>query len=753
MRLALLLTLFLVSAQAGTPVYAHGATPSGSLSGTVTIGGRIVGIEVSKMTGEAYAFTDRGIVSGGYASHLSWTRAPYPYEGPLPPWTIVAAAMDRQNKTHIWYDDQGTLKHTKGTIGAPESLKPLGTVGAAGRTPADIIDIAFEPNSITKVLTWWRDGTVTRGSWSNLTAGSAEPFTSPIPLHDIAGIGLDASGKVLTWYRDGTYSIGDTNNLDRYTGDTRPFYAHLGMMKSSYERPWTPPAVPAAVPPPVVSQRLSVDSGDLTVAAGHRFLGVAYDADVQFFSRDGQTLSGGALTSNGWLSMRALFGSFRRPHTGRRRTDANHYTVFPDGPGSCTDLSGLIDGYGKPMTSTLYDDLCMSDFYDTRVEYDKRGRRFVIIAQMRNAIKTRYLSANPTENYSSNPDPKYAGHTMIQGSYTDGDRHSFTSDPKYGLMARRFKVIAISKTDDPRAGFDTYILLHNDMKDWPMMSINGDWLILANNHVKETHIAGALGTLISLRDLRAGHPAPEYVRFYPKDLPRWPSGERVQQAQAPRHHGDTPGHSMLLTWGPSDIHAITLPHPTRRFEKLGASISTISYAPLSGGFRFPLDQAVYRGGYLYMVGKSPYSIGGSEHWGLSGFWAYVPVFSGAAPAGRFVATMGGSLIPLQLPSNVYASPAPQVSASGALSVVFGRYTKAITGQSIYSMRLSTPTSWPATVTRWASTATGNAALTKSHGTKAVTAAVDPVDDQRIFFVHHGTQSDGRRRAILGSFVP
>jgi hypothetical protein len=86
----------------------------------------------------------------------------------------------------------------------------------------------------------------------------------------------------------------------------------------------------------------------------------------------------------------------------------------------------------------------MNDFYDTRVSYDTYAHRFVIIAAVRGAD--------------------------IDGSTDD--------------VARRYVAIAVSRSEDPRDGFEQWITTESNYSDWPRLGVGDGVLVVAHNACK-----------------------------------------------------------------------------------------------------------------------------------------------------------------------------------------------------------------------------------------------------------------------------
>jgi hypothetical protein len=84
---------------------------------------------------------------------------------------------------------------------------------------------------------------------------------------------------------------------------------------------------------------------------------------------------------------------------------------------------------------------CIHEFYDTRVAYDPTIHRFIILSAV---------------------------------------RHPVSQDGINDLIVRRFFAFAISRSEDPRDGFDTYISTENNYSDWPRIATAPGQLVVAH---------------------------------------------------------------------------------------------------------------------------------------------------------------------------------------------------------------------------------------------------------------------------------
>jgi hypothetical protein len=86
-----------------------------------------------------------------------------------------------------------------------------------GKAPTDIVDMGIASDGT--VYTWYLDGTVSKGTRTDLGALGSYPY-APAPgktPQDIVGIGIAPSNDwVYAWYRQGTVSTGRSSDLAAY---------------------------------------------------------------------------------------------------------------------------------------------------------------------------------------------------------------------------------------------------------------------------------------------------------------------------------------------------------------------------------------------------------------------------------------------------------------------------------------------------------------------------------------------------------
>lgn len=722
-----LVSALLLSACGGGPVALDDITSETIGTGTPPIDDvisliepdRLVGVGIAGTSGQVYGWTAANTVSAGIETNFAWTRSPYRFSTApgRSAATIIASAIASDDRVYTWYSDG---KHTVGqSANLDVHQNPIWYTIPGGRTPQNVVGIAIaKPSDF--VFAWYDDGYVSVGHatdlgsrtgpgkyWESERAYTLAPGRTP---DDVVDMAIEpALSHVFVWYRDGYASEGRSWDLDAYRGAFH--YTRHGVLKSVY--PANPPPLPSGPPlavppwstaPPVAMVDVGTSSADNGVAAGHNYFAVALDASVRFYNRDGTPLTGGSLDDNS-ADLGAMFEPFKRSSPiGRipRPLDVNHYLGFET---PCDDAS-------RP-TTVGYRYCVSGGAYDTRVEYDAVGRRFVIVAQLRNYIWTTAFENDPTANLDNWP---------FQSGYSHAPQQ-LTNAPNDGVLARRLKIVAVSRTEDPRLGFHTYVFAQNNYRDWPWMSINGEWLVLSNRG--NEHADGPAATLMHLPELRDGVERPQFVHYHRQEL----AGAIV--AGPVRHHG-TP-HSLLIgvdernTW-----RVFALGHPTQPYAKVRAE-----HTPLPmPGYDVIRERSVYRDGYLHVVDHMPRP-------GTSGFfdidyYRYALTMSGNLPSisttwasgyrtASWTDTAGGL--------RTYEEPVMQVNGYGDLLLLFGEASGGTASVPDRVFRVLWPANAAAPVAPvvWRSGQAG----TSSHGDaiKALHMAVDPIDPAAFWAIH------------------
>ena len=131
--------------------------------------------------------------------------------------SVVAVGIDRANDRAYWFYRRGFA--TVGTTARADAHQAHFKYALpAGKTPADVVDVAFA--SAGRVVAWYSDGTVSEGTPSDLAKHEAPaPYTlAPGKKpQDVAAFAIDTAKQAHAFYKDGTFSTGTTTALDATT--------------------------------------------------------------------------------------------------------------------------------------------------------------------------------------------------------------------------------------------------------------------------------------------------------------------------------------------------------------------------------------------------------------------------------------------------------------------------------------------------------------------------------------------------------
>ncbi len=197
---------------------------------------------------------------------------------------------------------------------------------------------------------------------------------------------------------------------------------------------------------------------------------------------------------------------------------------------------------------------CVREFYDTRIVWDEKRRRFWVESAARN-------------------------HLWVCNPHDDcvGDKWSNT-------QSRRFIAVAVSVSDDPRKGFHRYVLVDKYV-DWPKIAVHDHYLFLGHRASREIHVFDA-------DKLAQGNPDQGAVR-----LAKLVTSCRF--VVPVNHHGKSTGMSFFLGLHGDDTvtpFGLVSPDPGR-----AAPPVVVTGPALSLGARVPIpdNNAVYQDGLLY----------------------------------------------------------------------------------------------------------------------------------------------------------
>lgn len=718
---------------------------------------RLVGVGIAGQTGRAYAWTSLKVVSAGLPEQLTYHRSPYRYSTSVSS-GVVDMAISSVDRTYVWFAN-GTAG--RGSTSDPTSIATWAYTLPGGRVPADIVGVAILKSSDT-TYAYYDDGTYSRGSTSALGSVSCCTAYSLPPgktADDIVGMDFAPGGKLHTWFDDGTYSVGTSTDLDAYQAPRR--YARHGMLASRWpaDAPnvtsgttsWPPINSVADYTGPVVlapeATTFDVPVGgssfDLIAAAGHDAVGIAFDASVYFYDKAGNPLSGGGLTASGKLPLDQMFAEFVRPSPvvpGQEApNDVNQYVGFP----------AACDGPEYP--TTLGNGYCVSSApYDTRVHFDPVGGRFVILANLRNRLWTNYFGnkyddpdLSDEELYELDYDEEIDG----CGAYSGPSGTTAVPEGEHCKLARRLMAIAVSRTDDPRDGFFTWVFVENRYRDWPWMAIDDDWVILSSHGDEDP--ASPATTLVSLADLRAGKARPQYVHYFASDL-----GGRTK-AEPPQQLGTWSGRSLVVDVSDTSWWMFALPHPPQPYDKQPAKMLATTLTDAPG---FSRERAVFRGGRLHLMGQIENDVEGEPDLVESKVkHVRVPLWLSSGVPTISTSTAQGYKATLHYPGPGRRLDEPVAAVNGAGEVLFAWGYSGVdpSGEVAprveHTMLRKGASSWD--TRRVFRAGDGFVEGYPSAQIKAIATAVDPIDDRTFWVVHKYGTAGGNWGVVMGSVDP
>ncbi len=457
----------------------------------ISIDGAVAGMAVAS-TGHAYAWYRDGTVTAGSYYSLDDHRSPYYYRTPpgKSPSNIVAMAISASDKVYTWYDD-GTRSvgnsRDLDSYKPPEPYKLPFKTRFKRYTPSEIVGIAITAKD--EVVTYFSDGTFARGNSLNLGAISSKTNYSTA-VHKkpqaILGVGYHKLyKKFIIWSRDGYVTMCATQNLQLCLS-TRPFTQHLTIysFKKNGLKMSEPNAPIFELPGPVVRVRGDLDFHEPILAPGYANIAVAHSW-ISIFRKTGEMIM--------HVSGNNLFRDFIIGSSDPVR-NLNTYA----GLGDCE--------HNYPQTHGGHG-FCVKEVYDTRAAYDKIGKRFIFLANARNFV----WQGDRIIHHEENPEHKCAMYKAPGGSK---GINVFSS--AYCNHARRYLLIAVSKSENPEDGFHLYAIKENNYRDWPLLTVNGDQLIVGHKNIENPD--GYVAIVFDLAQMRQGSKRPRYFKLYKKDF-------------------------------------------------------------------------------------------------------------------------------------------------------------------------------------------------------------------------------------------
>ncbi len=468
----------------------------------------IVGMAISSQ-GVVTWYLD-GTFTIGRPHNLDSHQIPSRFELPAgkDPSDIVAMAIDSRNYTFTWY------KNGTRTVGSfakldeyekPKKFKlPKRPTNTSRYTPDDIIDVIIAAED--EVITYFSNYMSAKGTSLNLGkyASNIQYQTLyGLPTSTILGIGggVPNTGKsrTYTWYHNGFVSNGNPSNLAAGSENPYilndeipfPFSQHLTIysFKSDLERS------PAGASKDSISDSMGVLRAEFNnvhepvLAPGQENIALAH-ARLSIFKKTGELIMS--------RSEEDVFSDF----IGHKRDDHVRNINSHIGMHSCI----------FPITRNDFG-LCLSEVYDSRAAYDESGGRFIFIANARHPM---WDDADSLKDAPGRADcAKVNIFNLEENSpdelYVDG----IDCD-----LVRRNLMIAVSVSEDPADGFHLYAITESNVRDWPIVSVQGDQLIVGHMNYGRPRVPkrGYVALIFNLPDMRAGKKRPRYSKLYKEDF-------------------------------------------------------------------------------------------------------------------------------------------------------------------------------------------------------------------------------------------
>jgi hypothetical protein len=227
-------------------------------------------------------------------------------------------------------------------------------------------------------------------------------------------------------------------------------------------------------PAPNLVFQPGIEGVDPMIAVGNQFMLVSQQGMVGFFDKSGNLLPtkwGGPTVV--WTSQ--LFSPFWQPTLGGavNRNNINLHLRFPLSTNPEMQCDATAASPSKP---------CVQEMYDTRVAFDRTNNRFVIVAAVRHSI--------------------WMGDMASDGTLLDP-------------IVRRYFVVGVSRTEDPRDGFNAYINTETNYSDWPRVGLGNGVLIVAHAAAKSATDWKPMAYVFALSDMALGATEPRNWKIDP----------------------------------------------------------------------------------------------------------------------------------------------------------------------------------------------------------------------------------------------
>lgn len=289
-------------------------------------------------------------------------------------------------------------------------------------------------------------------------------------------------------------------------------------------------------PPPMLSIPFEpeIEGADPMIAVGFDYIIVTQQGEIAFFDKKGNQLKDkhGKWVRLGTREFFSTFLSGQRPDGSRNEHCINRHTGFP--PHGHTDLPPSVncdpdakDANGRPLPPGI------REFYDTRVHFDPASRRFFIFAP---ACTTKLISTT----------------TNLECFKEEGDcKNTNKTDNPFN---RRYWAFAVSKTEDPRDGFDQWMSTESYVADGPEFMVNQGVMVIA----KYINKMKPLVYVLSVEDLLQGRAYPRTHKLFRSDFPSYNKGELCPVTQ----YGDSFGRTFFVKAEAEIINVFSFKNPS-----------------------------------------------------------------------------------------------------------------------------------------------------------------------------------------------
>jgi len=313
--------------------------------------------------------------------------------------------------------------------------------------------------------------------------------------------------------------------------------------------------------------------GDATIAASKLFLAVCGNDRTAFYNKKNP---GEVVIST--FSHEALFSSVLTEVTSPNEQNLNRHLSFQS---TC-----------DPTQPTSALNQCDNATFDTRCAYDETTQRFVLTSMVR------FMKDGDRKNGK----PKVCTlHSDCGSSFLCSDADRTCHDAKD--RRQRFIAVAVSKTVDPRDGFNVYIAAENKYDDNPTISASSGMFVIAHNAagggdgVFPNEAPWPSAYVLDIADMSTNAASVRATK-----IPRWQLGSGMNSVQVGKvrgpfdwgmlYHRDSGQYSVTLFKKPSrgPVAIVPMPVPTTGSGQISQAafvVDDLGSGNSKGQFYFP----------------------------------------------------------------------------------------------------------------------------------------------------------------------